>query len=473
MKQYSLFIILFILAPIIFVNARNVTEVHRSNIEVNVKNFGAKGDGVTNDYKAIADAISFADKSLTQKTIRIPKGIYVSNQSLYIPSKIHFVGDGIDLTVIKASAPLYGLLAIKPTNGLIKVDNISVQGMTINSNNKQSSCCIQIYYAKNITIDRVKCENSINENIAIQEGSESVFIKNCKLNGGSFCLQVYGVDNTSKVPQLSKEHPHNIYIQKNLFNNDKSGSVFINGAKNIIVIGNTIIGGLRGIGVCVPYILGADSLNSLKGDKWSTENIIIEKNNIYNTEGFGVQTFYGKNISVKKNTIKGVKGLSGDKSSLTIDRTENVTVIDNLFIGTNGTLINAFITGAKKVLFSKNNLSNSKYGIQVAANWESGEDTTINESQNVIISNNLVSNTTDCGIITNGAINVFMSGNSIRKTTYGIYLMGSERAIDGRIMQTKNIKATDNILFDSVKISIYSGAHVVGEKILENNKTYK
>ena len=52
---------------------------HKVNIydlAVNIKNFGAKGDGVTNDTQAILNALNFA---------------YNNNQNLYIPQGIYMV----------------------------------------------------------------------------------------------------------------------------------------------------------------------------------------------------------------------------------------------------------------------------------------------------------------------------------------------------------------------------------------------
>lgn len=60
---------------------------------VNVKMFGAKGDGVSNDTQAFNLALKFFDN------IYIPKGVYKINVEL--PRKVNFIGDGSLYTILK------------------------------------------------------------------------------------------------------------------------------------------------------------------------------------------------------------------------------------------------------------------------------------------------------------------------------------------------------------------------------------
>ena len=60
---------------------------------INVKWFGAKGDGVSNDTQAFNLALKFFDN------IYIPKGVYKINVEL--PRKVNFIGDGSLYTILK------------------------------------------------------------------------------------------------------------------------------------------------------------------------------------------------------------------------------------------------------------------------------------------------------------------------------------------------------------------------------------
>ena len=70
---------------------------------VNVMDFGAAGDGVTDDTDALNAAVSAAEG----KTLFLPAGTYVTCTGLRIPSNTRVAGAGIDQTVIKlcSSAP--------------------------------------------------------------------------------------------------------------------------------------------------------------------------------------------------------------------------------------------------------------------------------------------------------------------------------------------------------------------------------
>lgn len=63
---------------------------------VNVKDYGAKGDGVTDDTEAILDAYE------ASQYIYLPTGVYIANSELLFDGTVHLLGDGIDKTIIKS-----------------------------------------------------------------------------------------------------------------------------------------------------------------------------------------------------------------------------------------------------------------------------------------------------------------------------------------------------------------------------------
>lgn len=56
-----------------------------SNIEINIKQFGAKGDGINDDTQAIKDALNFVDKNKIRK-INFPEGTYRVSETISIPN---------------------------------------------------------------------------------------------------------------------------------------------------------------------------------------------------------------------------------------------------------------------------------------------------------------------------------------------------------------------------------------------------
>jgi glucan 1,3-beta-glucosidase len=86
----------------------------------NVKDLGAKGDGVTDDTAAIQKAIS--GRSTTRSVIYFPAGTYLVNSGLKANSYSVFVGDPTNRPVIKASASFSGSVlltgSVRTSSGL-------------------------------------------------------------------------------------------------------------------------------------------------------------------------------------------------------------------------------------------------------------------------------------------------------------------------------------------------------------------
>ncbi|KAE8355097.1 pectate lyase superfamily protein-domain-containing protein [Aspergillus coremiiformis] len=83
----------------------------------NVKDFGAKGDGTTDDTDAINQAISSGNRcgqgcdssTVTPALVYFPRGTYVVSKPIIQYYYTQMVGDALDLPVIKASASFSGM----------------------------------------------------------------------------------------------------------------------------------------------------------------------------------------------------------------------------------------------------------------------------------------------------------------------------------------------------------------------------
>lgn len=78
-------------------------ESHKSDMPINVKSYGAKGDGITDDTTAFQDAINYA--LLNNKNIYIPSGTYKISDTLVIDrsgtsNRASLIGAGADNTII-------------------------------------------------------------------------------------------------------------------------------------------------------------------------------------------------------------------------------------------------------------------------------------------------------------------------------------------------------------------------------------
>jgi hypothetical protein len=81
------------------------------NDSTSVKDFGAQGDGVTDDTSAINDAIAellynpgtVTDAEIAQRVVlRLPAGVYVISSSILLYPYLTLLGDGLDKTIILA-----------------------------------------------------------------------------------------------------------------------------------------------------------------------------------------------------------------------------------------------------------------------------------------------------------------------------------------------------------------------------------
>jgi polygalacturonase len=74
-----------------------------SNHVFNVKNYGAMGDGVTDDEAAIQKAMQAAANS-PWSTVYLPTGTYMVSKGFVVPACVRWLGDGPSLTFLKANA---------------------------------------------------------------------------------------------------------------------------------------------------------------------------------------------------------------------------------------------------------------------------------------------------------------------------------------------------------------------------------
>lgn len=151
---------------------------------MNVKEFGAVGDGVTDDTAAIQDALAATDPD-GGGVVYFPPGIYIISQTLKIPNKTTVYGAGRQNTsVIRAN--LAGLLMLESKSNdtasdthyivirdlMVDGNDLASIGMTIGNDSALS------FYNTIERVDVVNCDNGILMNYAINSS-----IVDCHLHG--------------------------------------------------------------------------------------------------------------------------------------------------------------------------------------------------------------------------------------------------------------------------------------------------
>lgn len=142
---------------------------------VNSRDFGAVGDGTTNDTASLQRAIDqvyFGGFSLTQNRLRrvinIPAGVYIIDASIKLTSHVILRGDGKDRTVIVQTAVGVPVFELKDSSnqvgteygqgGATLAQNISVENMTVQ--HQQINELVYLDACTGITFSEVKFRGS-------------------------------------------------------------------------------------------------------------------------------------------------------------------------------------------------------------------------------------------------------------------------------------------------------------------------
>jgi hypothetical protein len=78
--------------------SRNTQLAQLPNQEINVKDFGAVGDGVTDDTSALQSAIAAALATIPTSAVRVPVGVYKLSSQLTSTESVCIFGDGVEQT---------------------------------------------------------------------------------------------------------------------------------------------------------------------------------------------------------------------------------------------------------------------------------------------------------------------------------------------------------------------------------------
>jgi len=172
-----------ILAPV----TRSLQSVLDDN--VSVRDFGTKGDGVTDDTLALNRAIQQIYVSSlngthrnVQRTIKIPAGTYIISSPILIPPNVTLVGDGKNNTVIQATAGTVFSI----------VDSLFQSGTNIGTNGATLPSVISIRDLSAQTASTTAPTVLINT-------ATDVTFDNVKFIGGNYSLSITGASSYIKL----------------------------------------------------------------------------------------------------------------------------------------------------------------------------------------------------------------------------------------------------------------------------------
>jgi parallel beta-helix repeat protein len=273
---------------------------------LNARDFGAVGDGKTDDRAALQKAIDKCAETGCQ--LLIPDGVYMLSvtpfgsryrgiASLQLKSNVQLKGQSRDRTILRTQAHAYGKGALyraisSDDRGVLKnasISNLTIDGDLANQTPDSQACNILLYVSEDLTISGIKSINANGQAIQVA-GTTTAALKNIVIadnivdNASHIGIQVAQFDGikilnnqVSNTPNNSIDiygddgtttsHGSNFLISGNHVSNSAVVGIFLETVRDGVVRDNTV----------QSAVLSAIAVNRIHG---RPENILIEKNRL-------------------------------------------------------------------------------------------------------------------------------------------------------------------------------------------------
>jgi parallel beta-helix repeat protein len=315
----------------------------------NVKDFGATGDGVTDDTAAITAAVEAA-RAAGGGDVYVPTGTYIvsghnepSDGAIMLYDNIHLYGDGMGATNIKvADGWNMKMTGVIRTEYGVATNNVTVDNLTIDGNRANVTSKIDGWFNgyapgkeghdSNITLDHVEVKDCSGYGFDPHEQTWNLTISNCVSHGnhldGFVADYIVGGTYTNNVAYNNDRHGFNLCTSSNdlvvsnniAYGNGDNGITVQRGSENItwphdITISNNTVydNGIDGIQIkLADHITVADNEvfdNGKNGIRlYGTDHNTITGNNVYNNSQSQANAFEEIRIQSYDET-SGVSGL--------------------------------------------------------------------------------------------------------------------------------------------------------------------
>jgi hypothetical protein len=286
-----------------------------SGMWISANNFGAKGDGTTNDTVAIQNALN----SLTSGgTLYIPPGTYILSAAagtdafaaIGVPSNVRIVGAGVSATYIKQSGSLANKdLVSSRGNNNINIEHITFDGNNITNSGNES--LLSFVFTDNISV----------KNCSFIKFNQQGLFLNSVVNGIVKDNYFYKTSTASTQNQALTVSYSNFYTPLRLsYNIIVDSNTFINSA-TIFACHSSIITNnyIKGFGFGAGITIDVDPYYPTLGYK-NVYNIHIDKNIITGGSGTDVNVYkcggienWAFNSKITNNVIYGNSGAGIDQ----------------------------------------------------------------------------------------------------------------------------------------------------------------
>lgn len=198
--------------------AEVVGKVAKGELVVNVRDYGARGDGVTNDSAAFAAAITAAGST---RSVYVPAGTYiVAPGTIALGAAARLVGEYYGSTTIQSNASKTGI-GVAITGVGAEVSNLFIRGYKVGIDNRKWFTKI---YENKLSYNEIGIDYSIDSYITKARGNEITF-------------------NDVGIVIRTAAQPYELVISENVIdNNNGVGIATYSGSGGLVIENNTIEG---------------------------------------------------------------------------------------------------------------------------------------------------------------------------------------------------------------------------------------
>lgn len=472
---------------------------------VNVKWFGAKGDGIADDTNTLQLALVYCNAK--RINLYIPSGKYMVKDNIGFPNKIKVYGDGMS-TFIYADM-VSGKWVFETTSN---VNGYTIENMQFYAVNERNIGCIKADYGlrgcsiNNIwsfdmekilyigdlvygTIDisnifgyYLRTERSTNKAIDIY--GNTVFMKNIELIGAweyglyansssVFSLRDFNIGGSSTTIQMKRA----VYLDTCKFGTIETGWIeqlddvfWANGIAEAIYCKNTSSVSVNNINIASGSLYSDNSNITCTGIKYAQVN-------------GGLKYINGGEITTTKDSIKSfsINHSDGECRVIDITSTSNTPIVSNpmllqgaydpdiIFGATNDALValsrdtTDYVTGESSI---KATVATAFHGVRIRAlSLKAGNEYTVSILAKASVGKLVLA--ISSGSTTNPSKKPSSVNRSDKTGVFGIYTYGVTAGVDGRIDLKLISDAPCVILIDSIQI--YGGYKVEDLYALNND----
>ena len=374
----------------------NTSLEHNMNkkIIVNVSQFGAKGDGITNDTQAINDAINYVSTRGGQvvfdnKEYRVSK--------ILVKSNVEIVGNNATLKQIDGVTSLDHILAFSAGVQNIKVSNINIDGNRVINKNIYIAG-INFLTCSNITLENINVKNVSGDGIFfgyVGQLANNIKMKNVKVENSSrneivfsnckniVCDNFTIISNDAFSSTFEFEKHDTTEILENIHLNNFTVTTGIEPVKLLtnakygdmknIKLSNITLTGEKSYISCMDFNnIEFENINAKHIEFTDCNNLIITKCKL-NKLLVSQLNYTSKNVLISKNTLN-----DSNNFGLSLSKVEDVSVSENIIKDntTSGVLISY---ECKNVKVNDNIITNNDYAVEFVSNTH----------DNIIIENNV------------------------------------------------------------------------------------